>query len=154
MTSHRSQLVFRAIIQNLIGLPPLVFFTYLILLGFARWGFSHPGFWILLGLCIFWIYFFTAEGVILLYGLLKFDCVTRSRRGLDDCLRDLLEVLNEKGIDYNARKFVRSRIIRTNFGDVLLVGLTYPMGPSLVGEYTAVFYPRSLREVVEFGTVW
>jgi len=152
MVGVRSQLVFRAVIQNLIGLPPLVLWIYFIVLGFPSSGFSHPGFWALLGLCIFWIYFFTAEGVLLLYGLLKFDCVTRSRRELGDCLSDLLEVLNKEGINYSVRKFVRGRFIRTNFGDILLVGLTYTMR-SVKWEYTAVFYPRSLREVVEFE-IW
>ncbi len=151
MASLRSQLVFRAVVQNIVGILPLVVF---VCVGLLHLRIFHPGFWALLGLCIFWVYFFTAEGLFLLYGLLKFDCVTRNRRHLDDCLSDLLEVLNEKGIDYSVRKFVRSRIIRTNFGEILLVGLKYPMGPDIVGEYTAVFYPRSLRDVVEFGMIW
>ncbi len=138
----------RTIIQNLVGLPPLAVFVYLLILGLPRSGFLHPGFWILLGLCIFWFYLFTMEGLLLLYGLLKFDYATRVEKELNECLKDLLKTLDNVRIDYSIRRIIRARVVKTNHGNILLIGLLCSAGPSIVREYSVMFYPRHLLETV------
>jgi len=93
----------RVIIQNLVGLPPFAAFMYMLVLGLSRSGILHFGFWALLGLCIFWLYFFTIEGLLLIYGLIRFDYATRVGRELNDCLKDLVRVLDEFKIRYDIR---------------------------------------------------
>ncbi|WFO74991.1 hypothetical protein J4526_07935 [Desulfurococcaceae archaeon MEX13E-LK6-19] len=141
-------LIIRTFIHGVLSIP-LAVFIYLLILGWTRSGWNHPGFWVLLFLCIVWFYLFTIEGLLCLYGLLKFDCKIRVKRVLDDCLKDLIRILDETGISYEVKRFIKSRVIKTRFGEILLVGLS-PAHPYYDSSYTAIFCSKYFLEHDEF----
>jgi len=129
---------------SIVALVLLVVTLHLILGSIPSLKIFHPGFWVLLILVFVWFYLFVVDGLLCLYGLLRFDFASRLRRNCNDCLNDLKNILDRIGINYKVRRLIKEFLIKTNLEDILLVSLSYRAGPNVWLEFTAIFCSSTL----------
>lgn len=122
---------------------PLILMIYFLILGIVSLRIYNLGFWALLIFSLIWFYLFVAEGLLCLYGLLKFDFASRLRRDCKDCLNDLKEILDKISLSYEVKRLIRGYLVKTKLGNILLVSLSYPAGPFQL-EFTALFCNSNL----------
>jgi len=106
--------------------------------------FIFMGAFLLLIFSFIWFYLFVVEGLLCLYGLLRFDFASRLKRNCKNCLNDLKEILDKIGLNYEVRRLIKGYMIKTKFGNILLVSLSYPAGPDILLESTAIFCTSNL----------
>ena len=140
---ERRKLLWMKVAFSIVASIPLIVMLYFIWVLLIYFIFREP-FWVLLIFSFIWFYLFVVEGLLCLYGLLRFDFASRLKRNCKDCLNDLKEILDKIGLNYEVRRLIKGYMIKTKFGNILLVSLSYPAGPYILLESTAIFCTSNL----------
>jgi len=101
---------------------PLILMFYFLVLGIASLRIYHPVFWVLLIFSLIWFYLF---------------------------VNDLKEILNKIGLSYEIKRLIRDYLVKTKFGNILLVDLSYPAGPYIQLNFTTLLCNSNLLEYDE-----
>ena len=118
---RRRQLKMKATF-GIVASIPLILMFYFLVLGIASLRIYHPVFWVLLIFSLIWFYLF---------------------------VNDLKEILNKIGLSYEIKRLIRDYLVKTKFGNILLVDLSYPAGPYIQLNFTTLLCNSNLLEYDE-----
>ena len=126
----KKELVFWAVLD--LAMPPII-------IALGQWQLPLKEPLLLLLAILFVLECFILEGILILYGLVRFDYAVRVEKELGDCVNDLTGMLGGRGISYTVTRLPRGRVIGTRLGSIFIVEQWWRGG---VRRESIVFYPK------------